>query len=265
MLLVKHPTHGIGATAGAGKLQGRIRVRFANERVFDLPFDALDVLPASEIVGKQSHEARALIISVEKQREQAKPAPKPKPSRGLTSENLPERLARRFLVGLITGRKEEQLKAFKGFCTIAKRHCGKGIVEGDLDHVSATSMILAEHLAGRKTNLRYFTKLLQQTYADNARKKGALKRGRGITFVSLDSATGQKLAGSILGNCTPDKLPVRSTAPRRTSGNHHEKEASRIARFNPALSAFGKSAPEQKPAGWEPVWVKQRARKKKIF
>jgi hypothetical protein len=255
-LLVKHPQHGIGATSGAGKLQGRIRVRFASERVFDLPFEALDVLPATEIVGKQSREARALIDAVEKQREQSKPAPKPKPSRGLPAENLPERLARRFLVGLITGRKEEQLKAFKGFCTIAKRHCGKGIVEGDLDHISATSMVLAEHVAGKKTNLRYFTRLLKQTYADNARKQGALKRGRGITFVSLDSSAGQKIAGSILG-VGRDKMPGKPTAARQSPDSLNEKANRRIAtEFRPKT---------HDPAGFEPRAIRQRDRKKKIF
>jgi hypothetical protein len=211
-LLIVHPEYGVGATAGAGSLPGRVRVRFSSGRAFDLPLDDLDVMTAPQIMGRLHKEDRKFVSEISSTWSGALVI-KPEPTPGAPGESLPERLARKFLTAVEDRDNVKQLEAYKALCTIAKRACGrKTETDSSLDAEGATSMILADLTAGKNVQMRYFAKLVEQIFADDWRRAKAQKRNCGEKPISLTDR--YDIAGSATGDCSlfrGDKVIARST------------------------------------------------------
>jgi hypothetical protein len=182
-LIVEHPIHGVGAIIRA--VEGdTVRVEFANGRLFNLPFQSLRVLSvlAGDLQKRRTRAERAFI----RKHSRVKAERVIQPSRGLPDETVSQRLVRRLFLGLIYRNKQEQLIAFKGLRTIARK-AGQGLEEF-LDPNTAAAETFMECLHGKR-DPRYFGKVCREKMLMERRKQKAEKRGGKAVQIGIETRT----------------------------------------------------------------------------
>jgi hypothetical protein len=180
------------------------------------------------------------------------PAPqlsKTAPTCGLPGENLPERLFRKLMVGLVTRNRATQIEAWTGFITIARR---VNPVHGP----DAAADILAEALAGKRphSSIRYFNNAIKSRLIDGLRAKNATKRGEQFMHVGLDEFLLNKKASD-----TP--LPAKSTR-HLSLGQLNDLDREGVARKYHGPRVMNGPESLHDPAGYEEESHKRLPKKK---
>jgi hypothetical protein len=145
-------------------------------------------------------------------------------TRGLPEENLPMRLARKFLIGIIRQDRVAQLQAHRGLVKIAKKAARKAKLfphhdEGMTAEHAATVVLAGFVNQKRKPeDLAYFGRVVRMLMLDDLRKRTRQKRGNGMMPSQLyDGSYSRVLADA--------KLPAKRTRPRGSGPDQFETSA----------------------------------------
>jgi hypothetical protein len=164
---------------------------------------------------------------------------------GLPGENLPERLGRKFLAGVITDRKDIQLEAWKALITIARKAAAKQPRRQDdaaLTPEAAAGIVLSEYISGKRphSTMRYFGKAVCSLMADDYRARTAQKRGADRTEQLADYMSDKRLSDSTLHAKSTRKRPTMARQEGDREGMHQ------------APPSISNRPTTHEPAGWEP-------------
>jgi hypothetical protein len=131
---------------------------------------------------------------------------------GLPEENLPVRLARKFLIGIIRRDNLTQLQAYRGLVTIAKKAARKAKLHPHKDEGMTAEYAAAYVLAGfvsqnrKAADMKYFGRVVCLVMTDDLRTRTRQKRNYGIR-------PNQLITHSSSRQLTDTVLPVRSSRP----------------------------------------------------